>query len=421
MAQTDVTSPYFDQDSLRSTNFFNGRLLTGDDLTREQQATQVRLGRLGRAAGEGVATGFWASSPGGGNSAVDPVVSVTAGLAINREGDALELLQDVSVHLVRAAPGDSGVTTTPGIGFGDCAPAPSGTFTTGEGLYLLTVSPARGTEGRAPMQTLGNATIERCGARWNVEGLQFRIVDLEQGDIAGSAKARNQVAYRCFGSPDSAFLADPFGPPQSAGYGLVDELRAAKQLADCEVPIAVVGWSSTDGIRFVDNWSVRRRLIAPATGPAFLPLLDDRRAAEAEAMMLQFQEQLTLVRDNSPAQTTAATSLFDYLPPIGMLPIANVNGSTGFDDRFFFGGLTTRGPFTIEGARAAMLLRLAIGTPPMALAEKKLIWLYRVRENIQFGAKKPGSPYYLFASGQLPYMGEPHYDVSHWSGSNFPI
>ena len=307
------------------------------------------------------------------------------------------------------------------IGFGDCAPAPSGTFTTGEGLYLLTVSPAQGTEGRAPMQTLGNATIDRCGARWNVEGLQFRIVDLEQGDIAGSAKARNQVAYRCFGNPDAAFLADPFGPPSTAGYGLIDELRVANRLADCEVPLAVVGWSSTVGIRFVDNWSVRRRLIAPGIGSTLGPLLDDRRAAEAQAMILQFQDQLALLRDNSPAQTTAATSIFDSLPAAGMLPIANVNGSTGFDDRFFFAGLTTRGPFTIEGARAAMLMQLALSTPPMLLSEKKLIWIYRVRENIQFGATKPGKPYYLFASGQLPYMGEPHYDVSHWSGSNFPI
>ena len=38
--------------ALRSANFFNGRLLTGDDLRREQATQQARLRRLGRAVGE---------------------------------------------------------------------------------------------------------------------------------------------------------------------------------------------------------------------------------------------------------------------------------------------------------------------------------------------------------------------------------
>ena len=37
----------------RSVNFFNGRLLTGEDLTAEQQANRVAHSLLGQAAGAG--------------------------------------------------------------------------------------------------------------------------------------------------------------------------------------------------------------------------------------------------------------------------------------------------------------------------------------------------------------------------------
>ena len=41
--------------SLRSTNFFNGRLVTGADMTREQAARREAVWRTGKAAGEGIA------------------------------------------------------------------------------------------------------------------------------------------------------------------------------------------------------------------------------------------------------------------------------------------------------------------------------------------------------------------------------
>jgi len=41
------------------TNFFNGRLLSGEDLTREQQARRAVAQQLGHAVGDGVAYGLW--------------------------------------------------------------------------------------------------------------------------------------------------------------------------------------------------------------------------------------------------------------------------------------------------------------------------------------------------------------------------
>ncbi len=46
-----LDQPFVATTALRSVNFFNGRLLTGDDLSREQATQLARLARLGRADG----------------------------------------------------------------------------------------------------------------------------------------------------------------------------------------------------------------------------------------------------------------------------------------------------------------------------------------------------------------------------------
>ena len=45
-------------DRTRSVNFFNGRLLTGEDLTAEQKSNRVAHSLLGQAVGSGVAYGL---------------------------------------------------------------------------------------------------------------------------------------------------------------------------------------------------------------------------------------------------------------------------------------------------------------------------------------------------------------------------
>ena len=72
-------------------NFFNGRLLSGEDLSKEQNSNLEGRRRLGRAIGEGVAYGLEVSIPQGVNSRETPYVLVEAGLAINRQGQSLSL------------------------------------------------------------------------------------------------------------------------------------------------------------------------------------------------------------------------------------------------------------------------------------------------------------------------------------------
>ena len=122
--------------SLRATNFFNGRLVTGADLTREQKARREAVRRVGQAAGEGIVNGLEVKKDGAAGS--DPIINVSRGLAVNRCGQTLFLSQDTNINLLQRF----GTTEQPSKIFGDCQPIQPGTYTAGYGLYLLVVSPA---------------------------------------------------------------------------------------------------------------------------------------------------------------------------------------------------------------------------------------------------------------------------------------
>src|SRR5258705_1340911 len=87
---------------IRSINFFNGRLLSARDLTREQTANREADRRLGQAAGDGIAYGLEISKSLESTQEF-PVITVEAGLAVNRIGQTLMLTDKTDVALVRRA------------------------------------------------------------------------------------------------------------------------------------------------------------------------------------------------------------------------------------------------------------------------------------------------------------------------------
>lgn len=415
--QLDI--PYLD-DGIRSPNFFNGRLLSGEDLTEERQARQAVLGQLGRAAGDGVAYGLWVSGQTGGSTVAAPVVTVRKGLAVNRLGQPLELVRDLDVTLATpvAAPQAGGGTAT---GFGACSVVPSD-YVAGNGVYLLLLSPAQGRLGRAPTSGLGGNPS--CAAKHLVDGVRFRLVRLPvpPADLTDGARLRNRVAHQCFGTTDPtwpATVSNLFGPPIT-GYGLLDTLRP-DTVRDCDVPLAVLHWTDQGGIRFVDNWSVRRRLAVTAEAGRFTPLLGARRRSEAEAIFLQFQEQVDALRVSGiDLSAVAASDLFIWLPPVGVIPVDGGGTSRGYDLLGFLAGETCREPVFIEGARVPGLLAEATGCPPIELGRRLLLRLYHVREAQQLvAASGSGQPIMLFASGHLPFAGDARFDVNRWDYANY--
>jgi hypothetical protein len=413
-SQISLQQPILDG-GIRSINFFNGRLLSARDLTREQTANREAERRLGQAVGEGVAYGLEVSkSPASTQSS--PVVTVEAGLAINRTGQTLMLSGKTEVALVRRATPGSGDTTP----FGECAPLQSGTYVAGSGVYLLTLASAQGTEGRAATHSLESSTVS-CNTDTTVTAVQFRLIQLDQWlsgtEILDQNHLRNIIAYKCFGNDStSKFAANPFTNLEQ--YGLLDSLRPT-WLTECEVPLAILYWTLVDGLKFVDLWSVRRRLGRRSTDHASSFLTSERTTREGEAMYLQFQSQLKdLVSSGVTLSQVKAKDFFKFLPAAGMLPIG---GAGGFDYTNFFNGITFRQPIFIEGAQLRPLFQESFEYPPVDTSSGLAVYLYIVRENAQLSLAGglAAQNYMVFASGHTPYRGEARYDVHHWNFGNF--
>lgn len=399
-------------------NFFNGRLLSGEDLSKEQNSNLEGRRRLGRAIGEGVAYGLEVSTLKGVDTRETPYVVVGRGLAINRLGQTLWLENPTKVRLKRTVNGDQDEVS---IAFDDCKPLQPGVYVAEAGVYLLTIAPATKSEGRAAVSGLDNV-IARCNTHHAIEGVQFRLIQLGLNkEELSDPRLRNIIAYKCFGidstQPPVSFPIDPFGqasPPRT----LLDDLRP-RLLTDCDVPLGIISWTSTEGIKFVDMWSVRRCVFAPSAAGRWEAVIGEQRRSETEAMFMQFQEHISSLNPNSGS--LVATAVFEYLPPLGIIPVPTGTSVQGFNYRNFFQGQTYREPVFIEGARFEQLIRESTSYSPIALDTGELIWLYQVRQNMQVVAAGSGAarPYLIFSSGHMPFCGEARFDVNHYNYSNY--
>jgi hypothetical protein len=437
---------------IRNTHFFNGRLLTAEDLRAEQQANRQRHQQLGLAIGAGVVEGFDVRLAPSGNAA-KPVLRVAKGLAITRKGAVLALAEDVDVGLVRT-PETPALNGGAGL-FDICRPeATTPSATVAEGVYLLVVAPASGFAEHAPVVGFnGNGVASGCDHRFAVEGVTFRLVavDLAQIDFVSAAtrtalvallaqaapakrtRLRNWLAHLCFGTEQTAtFAADPFrlpgGQSPLASYGLVDWLRGRGDLTECDVPLALLLWT-TAGVQFVDLWSVRRKPAPPAVSAVWPLTTGARRPGEGEAAFLQFQAQLAAMIQSGGFGATLtqlhALDMFRYLPAVGLVPLAT-NRYQGFELEDFFQGMATPTPMHITGDELTALLRMAHDYPSIDLGktQQELVTLYIVRENAEaiaatIGNALPPQPYVVFSSGHMPYAGQARYSLDHYDFANY--
>ena len=408
----------------RSINFFNGRLLAGEDLTTEQQTNRVAHSLLGKAIGDGVVYGLEVTKSKQSSTTTAPVLAVSQGLAINKNGGTLLLDSDSEIALVRPATGSNG-SGTANI-FQDCTPPQGGTYIAGAGVYLLTVGPANQSQGLAPVSGLDN-TQASCNSKYNVQGVQFRLLPILQNvTLPDQNHLRNFVAYQCFGVADQAgFLADPFGT-ELTSYGLMDQLRANNELTNCEVPLAVMYWTADFGIVFVDMWAVRRPVFPQAATEMWSPFAGRRRMAEGLAMFLQFQEQVSDMVESAAGgialTSIAAKDYFQYLPAVGIIPLAGTASATGLSYQTFFAQRTYRDPTFIEGSVLESLVRRSYLYPPIDFGNQEAIWLYLVRGNVEAIAESTTpspSSYLVFCSGHIPFAGNAHYDLNYWNYANY--
>ena len=411
----------------RSVNFFNGRLLTGEDLTTEQLANRAARNLLGRAIGPGVAHGLEVKVSALANTVLHPVLTVSKGLAINRRGAALLLSDDTDIALVRPAGVTNGSTTI----FQDCTPVQSGVYVAGAGVYLLTIGPASAAEGLAQVSGVSTGAAP-CNSNYKADGVQFRLIQIDQtmgltlAQLSDANHLRNLVAYKCFGVENwNSIATDPLGSPPER-FGFLDTLRANEALSSCEEPLAALYWTADLGISFIDLWSVRRPIVPAGAFGHFSPFVSERRVVDGIAMFLQFQDELRDLMANTNSLITGATAeakqFFRYLPPVGFLPISGIGSSSGVNYQTFLDGNIYRKPEFMEGARLAALVQEALSYPPVDLNDKVMVWLYWIRENMQaINTDSSAAPnaYIVFASGHVPNYGFPHYDVNRWDYSTY--
>ncbi|MET0398127.1 MAG: hypothetical protein ABW277_15105 [Longimicrobiaceae bacterium] len=407
---------------IRLTNFFNGRVLTAEDLRTDQHANRAQHRQLAAAVGEGVVHGFEVADAGPQGSA--PVLRIQPGLAFNRDGDAVALSRAVELRLVteaEAAAPEAGL-------FAVCQPVRDPLELTNVGLYVLTASPASGlSDERAPLvEPGGDGAAGACASRWALEGVRFAAVPLPLAaadgtptplalELAGLAddvdedvdlvlrggssdtaalrvrlgrrlsRLRSGAAYLCFGADRlPALRRAPF--PAATGfpdprYGTLDAMREEGKLASCEVPL-VLFHLTRRGVEWVDAWAVRRPVHPSLTAGALSPLPGERALAEALAMVLQFQQQLRELRESSLTQTALAAveadEYFRFLPPLGMVPILGYGATRGLNLPVFFGTLAATQPAPLEGEQLPVLGAAALLQAPIDLSQPHALQLFRL-------------------------------------------
>jgi hypothetical protein len=420
MAAIGLFTPILN-DRTRAPHFFNGRLLTGEAMTDEQRVQRAAHEILAQGLGDGVASGLQVILSHALNSVDRPVVTVNAGTAISRRGDLLFLAEDTDVELVRPAH----QSVAPQKIFNACTPPQQGTYVADSGVYLLTIAPIGVGNGLAPVSGLGTTT-QNCNVKYRVEAVEFRLVELPVAqDIRDDIhRARNRIAYACFGVDELGDFAEDALTVRQEPATLLDAVRTTT-LTDCDVPLAVLYWTATGGIQFIDMWSVRRRLTRTRHAAAF-PAFSDTRLSTAEAMLLQLDEHLAALASAGLLHSAVmGKTTFRYLPPAGLIPL-QVTGKPGINVAQFFNGKTARGPVHFGGAALAALLRTSLEYPPVDLDAGEMIWLFVCAENIKAAnalgvAAVRTQPYVVFANGHIPYVANAHFDLALWDYSNYAL
>lgn len=367
------------ENGIRNTNYFNGRILNAADLQADQQANRFHNWQLGRALGEGVVYGLEVTVDPKVTAGKTPILNVRAGLAINRQGQMMELRVGDAGSGECPPPAPSGVepvislelTDIPSVVgssdaglFGACTPGTASASVPLTGVYVLAIAPASGFRERAPMKSLSLTGKDTgCGSRWAVEGVVFRLAPFPDPsaypDSAAYApitdlsdlRLQNRLAHLCFGT-EKLLQAGPFAPP--AEYGALDAMRSLGLLTDCDTPLALV-YLSGGAIQFCDMWAARRSIV-PLLAEQTAPLaVGHRRLSEAVALFRQFQSQMEqLKKELSTAQFAAlnVADRFRFLPPGGYL--------TGLTPDTFFAPfrlpVNRLHPYTLDPSEFRLLL-----------------------------------------------------------------
>jgi hypothetical protein len=262
-------------------------------------------------------------------------------------------------------------------------------------------------------------SLAACNSRYLTEGVQFRLLPVTVSPSPDAAHARNAIAYQCFGRPATSvpgFLGEALGTASAVQYG-IDSLVPNGRLTPNDVPLALIGWDRNGGVGFIDRWSVRRAVAAPAATGPWAYFTADRRIGEAVAMMLQFQEQiaeLAATAVNLPA--VVAEENFTFLPPLGLLPVIGAGSPRGFAPAGFFGAHASGDVALLDAAELRALVAESFRHEPVRLSGAGKLQLYLLWESVRAAETALGSQLIMvFATPTLPYRGTARFGYAKWN------
>lgn len=419
MSSRQLLEPITDS-GIQNVNFFNGRLLTADDLSAVLNSGREHDRQLAKGLGEGVVHGLEVELANS-STAAQPIVRVSGGLALCRSGNPVALsVPTVDVALVKAA---QTFAAEAGL-FAECAGPGAADNLSKLGIYVFAATPASVYEGSVPMRhSVSNDRVDGCGRRFAVEGVKFRMERIDfstlpgvsdttrallntlttKSDDASVSLLRNVVAHLCFDSEEkTGARRDPFRRPAGGtsfvNYGALAELRTAGQLSDCDVPLAIIYWSQ-QGVRFVDNWAARRLARRQLDFD-----VESLLRSYGYERLLQFQRHLRDLFDSLGALAAIQLqNFFAFVPPAGYFPVTGGKSPRGFSPTNFFKQFTTGQPSNVSADGFGAILRDSFACPDVSLASKPVFTVLRLSENTAaVAASTPSSQlYHAFVSRSL--------------------
>jgi len=445
MSFKSLLEPITDQ-GIENTHFFEGRVLSANDLRQQVDANRRYDQQLGEVLGSGIVRGLNVSIVDSGAGASGPVVRVQGGMGLNLEGNVLELSSDyMDIELSRSI-----TAPDPDTIFSDCNKAITETsLPSGAGLYVLLMSPAAKYQGYAPKNGLqARGVANDCGRATVVEGVQFRLLEfnpLAMPDISEStrrlleetffnsaspilssdtqsiSKLQNIIAHVCLGSEVSKRSQSTILTTVSEQPVGFDALYG-EGIEPCDIPLAMIYWT-VDGIGFLDNWSVKRQLYQYFPVNSGFSYSGKRTQVIYESMLYQFQDQLHELLVNKLNITEAlslnAFDYFQYLPPAGLLPLFQ-SSAEGFSPENFFARQPHRPPEYVSDSQAREILYGSANYQPIATDERELVWLYRTWErDLQEANGQPSLAHMIFTCGHTPYQANAKYDLARWDYSHY--
>jgi hypothetical protein len=309
--------------------WFDGRFLAASDLQGEQNYFLVRQADLARAGGTGVVDGLMASqitdTPNGG-------IRIDPGQGVTDTGELIVLFDPLTVN-----PADVPEMQRLDAAFGlQVIPTEPGRSRTG--LYVLALRAVEWTAnpiGAYPTSLTGPRTVEDSTI---VEGVAVSLISYSQQTADDTGNRRRARAAR-------EIFVDGRNQGMTSGV----------------LPIAMVSLRG-NLVEWVDAYMVRRE--TGAERPAGMDFGFGARALR-EAHLLQYQQHLADALDDTPAQSFAAATMFDALPPVGQFPAATIDANA-LTHRFFPAGIEVELSF-VPADEMTAIIEESLLVPPIDL------------------------------------------------------